>query len=75
MRVLLFVGSVLALILGAVVLASSRGALAEIEGFIIFLIAAVLFVGAAVVEQLQLLSKSLHRTGVQRGEPSPPTLR
>jgi len=59
MRILLFVSSLAALAVGILVLGNAQSALHEIEAFVLFLIAAVLFVGAAIVEQLTRLYSRL----------------
>lgn len=50
MRVLLFVLSVVVAVMGFGILSFAKGAIHEIQGFVLWLIAAVLFVGAAVID-------------------------
>ncbi|MDB5384790.1 MAG: hypothetical protein JWM11_436 [Planctomycetaceae bacterium] len=52
MRNFLFLLSGLAFLVGMAVLIAAKSAIHEIEAFILFLIAAVLFVGAAVVKAI-----------------------
>lgn len=59
MRVLLFGLAILAALIGGTILAAAESAIHEIEAFILFLIAAVLASGAAVVEAVNLLRKDL----------------
>ena len=59
MRVLLFILSILALLAGAATLAAAPTIMQQIAGILQLMLAAVLFVGAAVVERLQLNSKLL----------------
>lgn len=59
MRVLLFLFAVVALLAGAGILNAAKGALHEIEAFILFLIGAVFISGAGVVEAVSLLRKEV----------------
>lgn len=59
MRVNMFVLAVLAFLVGFVILAGAKGAVHEIEAFVLYLIAAVLFSGAAVVDAIINLPKRL----------------
>lgn len=52
MRLILFLFSVLALLAGSGILAGAKSAIHEIEAFILFLIAAVLFSAAAVIDSI-----------------------
>jgi hypothetical protein len=60
-RVLLFVVSVIAFLAGFLILASAKSAIHEIEGFILFLISAVLLSGAAVIDAVQAMRTALVR--------------
>ena len=59
MRVIMFVLAVLAFVVGFVILAGAKGAVHEIEAFVLYLIAAVLFSGAAVVDAIINLPKRM----------------
>ena len=59
MRVLLFVLCVLSFLAGAIIFASAKSSIHEIEGFVLFLIGAVFLVGASTVEAINLLRKSV----------------
>ena len=49
MKVILFIFSVLAFLAGFVILLGSKSAIHEIEGFVLYIVSAVLFSGAAIV--------------------------
>lgn len=55
MRVLLFIAAVLAFLAGVGILVSAKSAVHEIEGFILFLIAAVCLSGAGIIEAVVLM--------------------
>jgi len=59
MRILLFILAILAFLAGGSVLAAAQSAIHEIEAFILFLIAAVFFSGAGIVEAVVLLRKDM----------------
>ena len=59
MRVLLFLLSILAFCAGGAILAGASSAIQEIEAFILFLIASVLFSSAGVIEAVNLLRKEI----------------
>jgi len=59
MRVLLFLLSILAFLVGIGILVSAKSAIHEIEAFILFLISAVFISGAGVVEAVNLLRKEI----------------
>lgn len=63
MRVLLFVAAVLAFLAGVGILVSAKSAVHEIEGFILFLIAAVCLSGAGVIEAVVLMRKEASARG------------
>jgi len=52
MRIILFILSALAFLLGIVIISSATGIFQEIAGFLLFLITAVFFVGAVIVNAL-----------------------
>ncbi len=52
MRILLFILCAVAVLFGMLILSAANGAIHEIEAFIVFLIAAVLLTGAAVVDAI-----------------------
>lgn len=52
MRVILFLLAILAGLAGFLILVSAKGAVHEIEGFILWLIAAVLLTGAAIIDAI-----------------------
>lgn len=58
MRVFLFLVSVFSFLVGLGIIVTTEGAIHEIEGFLFFVISAVLLSGAAVVESLKPLKKS-----------------
>jgi hypothetical protein len=55
--VILFVLSVIAFLAGLVILSAANSALHEIEGFVLFVIAAVLLSGASIVDAIMVLPK------------------
>ena len=57
--ILLFVLSVISIIWGSGILGGATSAIHEIEAFMLFLIAAVLFVGASVVEAVNRVRREL----------------
>jgi hypothetical protein len=57
MTIFLFVGSVAAFAVGALIFAGSKSAIREIEAFLLFLISAVLFTGAAIIDAIKKLRK------------------
>lgn len=59
MRVVLFVLSVAAFLFGFQLLAGATTAIQEIEAFILFVAAAVLLVGASILDSLIVLRKEL----------------
>lgn len=59
MRVLLFLLAVLAFLAGTGILTVAKGAIHEIEAFILFLISAVFISGAGVVEAVNVLRKEV----------------
>jgi len=59
MRVLLVVLAVLAFLAGAGILEGAQSAIHEIEAFMLFLIGAVFFSGAAIVGSVTLMRKKL----------------
>jgi len=59
MRIVLFVLCILAFLVGAGILASAKSAIHEIEGFALFLIAAVFLVGASTLEAINSLRKTI----------------
>lgn len=59
MRVLLFLASATAFALGVLLMAAAKGAIHEIQGSIFFLIAAVLFSAAAIVDAIVSLERRL----------------
>lgn len=65
MRVVLFLLAIVVVLFALVVLSAASGALHEIEAFILFLIAAVLLIGAAIVDALLQIRKDLLRKDLQ----------
>ena len=61
MKYLLFVLSILAFLAGLAILVAAKSAIHEIQAFILFLISAVFFSGAGVVEAVNQLKKDLVR--------------
>jgi hypothetical protein len=59
MRYVLFALSILALLVGSGIFAVAESALHEIEGFLLFLISAILLAGAAIVEAIHSTRKKL----------------
>ena len=59
MRFILFALSFVAFLAGSAVLASSKSAIHEIEGFMLFVVSAVCLSGAGIVEAITLLRKDL----------------
>lgn len=59
MRIVLFLLCVLAFLAGAGILAAAQSALHEIEAFILFLMSAVLLIGASVVEAINIARKRI----------------
>jgi GYF domain 2 len=59
MRIVLFLLCVLAFLAGGGILAAAQSAIHEIEAFILFLISAVLLVGASVVEAINAARKKI----------------
>ncbi len=57
MKILLFLSSVLAFLAGLGILVASKSAIHEIEGFVLFIVSAVLFSGAVIVEAIERLGK------------------
>jgi hypothetical protein len=70
MRIVLFVLSILALLAGSGIFAVAKTALHEIEGFILFLISAILLVGAAIVEAINIARKKFESLLQARSQPS-----
>ena len=56
MKFALFVLSVLSFLAGLVILMAAKTSIGEIEGFMFFIVSAVLFSGAAIVEAINLLN-------------------
>jgi hypothetical protein len=52
MRIFLFILCVLSFLAGGTILAGAKSAIHEIEGLVLFLIAAVFLVGAAIVDAI-----------------------
>jgi hypothetical protein len=52
MHVVLVILCLLAFLVGSLILVSAKSAVREIEGFLLFLISAVLLIGAAIVEAI-----------------------
>ena len=61
MKYLLLLASLAAGFIGFLVLAGATSATHEIESFILFLIATVLFTGAAIVESIDKASKKFNK--------------
>ncbi len=61
MRVIMFALAVLAFLAGFAILASAKSAVHEIEAFVLYVVAAVLFAGAAIVDAIIGLPKRLAR--------------
>ena len=59
MRVLLFVGAILAFVIGLLWLLVARSAIHEIQSFMLLLIAAVCMSGAGIVEAVNTLKKEV----------------
>jgi hypothetical protein len=59
MRGFLFLLCIVVFLAGAGILMQAKGAIHEIEAFILFLISAVFFVGAGIVEAINSLKKSI----------------
>ncbi len=59
MRLILFLLAVVAFLAGFGILAVAKSAVHEIEGFVLYIVAAVLFSGAAIVDALMHLPKRL----------------
>lgn len=57
MVILLFLLSLLALVVGIAILSSAKSAIHEIEAFLLFIIASLLFVGAAIIETIRTAAK------------------
>ena len=53
MRIFLFILCLLSFLVGLMILAGAKSAIHEIEAFLLFLIAAVFLVGAAIVDAIQ----------------------
>jgi len=53
MKIFLFIIAILSILLGFGILASAKGAIHEIEGFMLFLIAIVAFSGAGIIKAIQ----------------------
>ncbi len=53
MRIFLFILCLLSFLVGTMILAGAKSAIHEIEAFLLFLIAAVFLVGAAIVDAIQ----------------------
>lgn len=60
MRVILFVFAVLAFFAGFGILSGATSAIHEIEGFVLFTIAAVFFSGACIVDAILQVAKQLN---------------
>jgi hypothetical protein len=69
MRIFLFILCLLAFLAGVGILAGAQSAIHEIEAFILFLISAVLLVGASVVEAINIARKRIESS--MREAPSP----
>jgi len=65
MQTFLFVSSSIVLLLGFIVLAVSTGAIQETAGFVVILIGAVLFIGAAIVGAIDQLGKKLESINIR----------
>ena len=65
MQTFLFVSSSIVLLLGFIVLAVSTGAIQETAGFVVILIGAVLFIGAAIVGAIDRLGKKLESINIR----------
>lgn len=61
MKVLLFLLAIAAAVVGVLILQNAKSAIHEIEAWILFLIAAVFLVGAAIVESLASLRNELRK--------------
>lgn len=61
MRILLFVLSLLSFLAGMLTLIVSKSAIHEIQAYVLFLIWAVLFTGAAIVEAVNRLRAAVER--------------
>lgn len=61
MRVILFILAILALLAGFGILAGAKSAIHEIEGFVLFTIAAVLFSGACILDAILQLAKRINK--------------
>jgi hypothetical protein len=59
MRLILFLLAIVAFLAGFGILAAAKSAVHEIEGFALYIVAAVLFSGAAIVDALINLPKRL----------------
>ena len=62
MRTLLFILSVIAFLVGGIILVGASGAIHEIEGFLLFLISTVLLSGAAIVEAINAARTQIEET-------------
>jgi len=62
MKFILFVLSVLAFLAGFIILVSAKSAIHEIEGFVLYIVSAVLFSGAAVVDAINQFAKKVDAT-------------
>lgn len=65
MKTALFVMSALAFVFGALIFGAANGAIHEIEGFVLCLISAVFFSGAAIVGALNHIGEKLEVTAPQ----------
>jgi hypothetical protein len=65
MVILLFVLSLLALFVGIAILSMAKSAIHEIEAFLLFIIASLLFVGAAIIEAIRAAAEQ-RATGAGR---------
>ncbi len=59
MRIMLFLLTILSFIFGAVIFTGAKSAIHEIEAFVLFLISAVFFSGAGIVEAVNQLRKQI----------------
>lgn len=61
MRIFLFIFGVLAFLAGALILASAKSAVHEIEAFVLFLVSAVLVSGASIVEAVNRIHRKVEK--------------
>ena len=70
MRIILFLLSALAFLAGGGILKGAQSAIHEIEAFMLFLVSAVLFVGASIVETINVARKKIENTLRERPAPA-----